>query len=170
MRQLQAKAAEDRRKLLDAVQTTLMGLGDGVKALLGDKKKLYSAVGSIISMAAGIYVVREMSRIVGAQVEKRLGKPSLVRETSRSSGIAPLVWGFLDLFSFLLWWRTRKDISSAFKDVVLKEVLEERVRGLALSTKNARTNKAPFRHLLLYGPPGTGKTMVSLTMLAMPCF
>lgn len=161
MRQLQAKAAEDRRKLLEAVQTTLAGLGDGVKSLLGDKKKLYSAVGSIVSMAAGIYVVREISRIVGAQVEKRLGKPSLVRETSRSSGVLPLLLSCLDLFSFLLFWRKRKDITSAFSDVVLKKTLEERVRGLALSTKNARMNKAPFRHLLLYGPPGTGKTMVA---------
>jgi ATPase family AAA domain-containing protein 3A/B len=43
--------------------------------------------------------------------------------------------------------------------MVLEESLESRLRKIAVSTAHTRTNRAPFRHLLLHGPPGTGKTM-----------
>jgi len=40
------------------------------------------------------------------------------------------------------------------KDVVLEEKLTDRLRRVAVSTSNARSNGAPFRNILLYGPPG----------------
>eukprot|EP00622_Pseudochattonella_farcimen_P003137 FR738244.1.p1 GENE.FR738244.1~~FR738244.1.p1 ORF type:complete len:299 (+),score=45.02 FR738244.1:2-898(+) len=45
------------------------------------------------------------------------------------------------------------------KGVILDPITEQRLRSIAVSTKNTKRNQAPFRHLLLYGPPGTGKTL-----------
>ena len=47
----------------------------------------------------------------------------------------------------------------------LKPKLEERLREIALSTKNTKINKGLFRNLLMYGPPGTGKTLFAKVML-----
>ncbi|KAF1790276.1 P-loop containing nucleoside triphosphate hydrolase [Phytophthora cactorum] len=65
MAQLQQRLEVDRLKLLQALQATFDNLGRGFR--------------------------REAIRIVGKLIEQRLGKPSLVRETSRSSG----AFGFL---------------------------------------------------------------------------
>ena len=37
--------------------------------------------------------------------------------------------------------------------------LEERVRDIAIATRNTRQNKGLYRNILMYGPPGTGKTL-----------
>ena len=37
--------------------------------------------------------------------------------------------------------------------------LEERLREIAVSTRNTKANQGLFRNLLMYGPPGTGKTL-----------
>ena len=36
---------------------------------------------------------------------------------------------------------------------------ENKLRALARSTINTRTNGGVYRNVLMYGPPGTGKTM-----------
>lgn len=42
---------------------------------------------------------------------------------------------------------------------LLQPTLEERLREIAVSTRNTKNNKGLFRNLLMYGPPGTGKTL-----------
>lgn len=37
--------------------------------------------------------------------------------------------------------------------------LEERLREIAVSTRNTKLNKGYFRNVLMHGPPGTGKTL-----------
>ena len=49
---------------------------------------------------------------------------------------------------------------------MLPEALLERVSALGVSTRHARRNGAPFRHVLLHGPPGTGKTLVARRVAA----
>lgn len=41
----------------------------------------------------------------------------------------------------------------------LQPKLEERVRDIAIATRNTRNNKSLYRNILMYGPPGTGKTL-----------
>lgn len=54
---------------------------------------------------------------------------------------------------------------AAFLDgVVLADDVRARLTLLAASTRNAKRNRAPFRHALLYGPPGTGKTMTAVRL------
>ncbi|KAG7382028.1 ATPase AAA domaincontaining protein [Phytophthora pseudosyringae] len=153
MAQLQQRLEADRVKLMQALQATFDNIGQGISVLLADKQKLMKFVGGFVALAAGIYLSREAIRIVGKLIEQRLGKPSLVRETSRSSG----AFGFLSA----LFRRTSAKGQDELADVVLRSVLETRVFEIARSTRNALLHGAPYRHLLLYGPPGTGKTMVA---------
>lgn len=153
MAQLRERLEADRVKLMEALQATFDNLGQGANALLSDREKLLKFVGGFVALAAGIYLSREIIRVAGKLIEQRLGKPSLVRETSRSSGL----WGFLRALCFT---RAREQ-DEELADVVLSSPLETRVHEIARSTRNALVHGAPYRHLLLYGPPGTGKTMVA---------
>ncbi|KAK1933690.1 ATPase family AAA domain-containing protein 3 [Phytophthora citrophthora] len=153
MAQLHQRLEADRVKLMQALQATFDNLGQGISVLLADKEKLIKFVGGFVALAAGIYLSREIIRIVGKLIEQRLGKPSLVRETSRSSG----AFGFLSA----LFRRKSAKGQDELADVVLRSALETRVFEIARSTRNAMLHGAPYRHLLLYGPPGTGKTMVA---------
>ncbi|KAJ8524488.1 hypothetical protein ON010_g16630 [Phytophthora cinnamomi] len=153
MAQLQQRLEADRVKLMQALQSTFDNLGQGISVLLADKQKLTKFVGGFVALAAGIYLSREAIRIVGKLIEQRLGKPSLVRETSRSAG----AFGFFRA----LFRRNAAKGQDELADVVLRSTLETRVFEIARSTRNAMLHGAPYRHLLLYGPPGTGKTMVA---------
>ena len=37
--------------------------------------------------------------------------------------------------------------------------LEERLREIAIATRNTKANKGVYRNILMHGPPGTGKTL-----------
>ena len=106
-------------------------------------------LGSLAALLAAFFVAREGARLAREQLTILLGRPSLVRETSRGwmTGAA---------------WRSRHaDVGTLQRHVVLEERLGARLRGLAASVASARRRGAPFRHLLLHGPPGTGKTMAA---------
>ena len=47
---------------------------------------LHTFAGALIALAAGVFAMRETAKLIARQIEKRLGRPSLVRETSRRSG------------------------------------------------------------------------------------
>jgi ATPase family AAA domain-containing protein 3A/B len=169
MAQLQQRLEAERVKLLQAMQATFDNLGRGAAALLAeDKRKLVQLVGGLVALAAGVFLSREAVRVAGALVQQRLGKPSLVRETSRVSGVVGLGRSRVEPVLWVVKALTRQTSTPAgekaealLADVVLLSALETRVREIARSTRNAALHGAPYRHLLLYGPPGTGKTMVA---------
>jgi ATPase family AAA domain-containing protein 3A/B len=107
-----------------------------------------------------------MALFARAVIESMIGKPKLIRETTKK--------GFFTGLLLWFWERlTQKKMSGdethqwcvdKFSDVVLVGELKERVLGLALSARKAKDYDAPHRHVLLYGPPGTGKTMVAKKM------
>lgn len=168
MAQLQQRLEAERVKLLQAMQAAFDNLGRGAVALLAeDKRKLVQLVAAVVALAAGVFISRETVRVAGALVQQRLGKPSLVRETSRVSGVYGLARSALERLLWVLKKLARQSTlpneksESLLSDVVLMSTLETRVREIARSTRNAALHGAPYRHLLLYGPPGTGKTMVA---------
>lgn len=165
-RQMQARVEAETSKMVKVVNTTLSGLGSAGSALLADRAKLTALVGSVTVLAAGVYSAREGSRMGFRMLERYLGQPALLRESSRS---------------VLPWKRpppppppppppgaagggagaAGPGAGGVLGDVVLERGLEERLRQLAGAAANTRRRKAPFRNMLFYGPPGTGKTMAA---------
>lgn len=89
-------------------------------------------------------------------LQARLGKPSLVRETSRMT-LPQIARHPLSSAKRILGFGVKEQ--DALKGIVLEDGLDSQLRQIAVSTANTKKNKAPFRHVLLHGPPGTGKTM-----------
>eukprot|EP00064_Thunnus_orientalis_P016264 superscaffoldBa00003180_g16328 len=132
--QIRLKAAEHRQTVLESIRTAGTVFGEGFRAFVSDWDKLTATVAGLTLLAAGVYSGRNATAVAGRYIEARLGKPSLVRETSRIT------------------------VAEAIKHPI-KPALEERVRDIAIATRNTRQNKGLYRNILMYGPPGTGKTL-----------
>lgn len=143
------------KRAVESINAVMGHVGAGVVALLSDGNRLAAAVGGATALFLGLYGAREGTRVFGKAVERWLGTPQLVRETSRARWWQPSTWrrtpagGSKDA--------ARRD----FADILLPTDLHNTVRQLAASAANTRKHGAPFRHMLFYGPPGTGKTMVA---------
>ncbi|KAI3876681.1 hypothetical protein MKW92_005560 [Papaver armeniacum] len=130
----------------------------GVKALLTDQNKLIVVVGGVTALAAGVYTTREGARVIWGYVDRVLGQPSLIRESSR--GKYP--WsGIFSRGISSLSQKAEGVKGNGFGDVVLHPSLHKRIEQLAGATANTKSHQAPFRNMLFYGPPGTGKTMAA---------
>eukprot|EP00371_Babesia_bovis_P002626 XP_001611273.1 ATPase, AAA family protein [Babesia bovis T2Bo] len=131
VKMMKERSVEERKTKLESLQITFSSLGTAFSSLLADKQRL----------TAG---------------ERRLGKPPLVRETSRWT----LMGGISNLFK--RYFPTGN--VNALTKIVLDNNLHQRLSWTTNSLMNAKKNGAPFRNLLLYGPPGTGKTLFAKTL------
>ena len=104
-------------------------------------------------LALGVYSAKRATGVLAGYVTARLGKPSLVRDTSRFSAFEVVKHPVKSINKF------RKSPQDALAGVVLEPNLEARLRDVAIATKNTKLNGGMYRNLLFYGPPGTGKTM-----------
>ena len=142
------EAEEYRNTILKAVADGGKMLGEGLQSYLDDTTKLRNTALTITGVAIGVYTARTSIGIAGRFVESRLGKPSLVRETSRFTA---------SQFTRNPWETAKRTFgigmnsADALKGIVLEETLESRLRSVAVSTANTKKNRAPFRHLLLHG-------------------
>uniref|UniRef100_A0A7N5ZRH1 AAA+ ATPase domain-containing protein n=1 Tax=Anabas testudineus TaxID=64144 RepID=A0A7N5ZRH1_ANATE len=132
--QIRLKAAEHRQTVLESIKTAGAVFGEGFRAFVSDWDKVTATVAGLTLLAVGVYSARNATAVAGRYIEARLGKPSLVRETSRFT------------------------VGEAIKHPI-KPSLEERVRDIAIATRNTRQNNGLYRNILMYGPPGTGKTL-----------
>ncbi|XP_047177000.1 ATPase family AAA domain-containing protein 3-B-like [Vigna umbellata] len=161
-RMLVDRANAEREKWVAAINTTFDHIGGGIKAILTDQNKLVVAVGGVTALAAGVYTTREGARVIWGYIDRILGQPSLIRESSR--GKYPWSGMFSRAMSSL---SRRNDPASAskngngFGDVILHSSLQKRIEQLSSATANTKAHQAPFRNMLFYGPPGTGKTMAA---------
>lgn len=153
------RANAEREKWVAAINTTFDHIGGGLKAILTDQNKLVVAVGGVTALAAGVYTTREGAKVIWSYVDRILGQPSLIRESSRGK------YPWSGLFSRAMsTHRTDKGSSqtgNGFGDVILHPSLQNRIKQLAGATANTKSHQAPFRNMLFYGPPGTGKTMAA---------
>merc|ERR1719330_1496110 len=155
LRELRARAAEDRSTRLQSIEMYFSGLTAGAKALQEDPSKMVTLVAGLSALALGVYSARAATRVASAVLEKNLGRPPLVRETSRWTW-RPRVQGWLPFL--------KKETPNMFEEIILEADLAERLQWTTRALLNAQINGTPFRHLMLYGPPGTGKTLFARTL------
>ena len=156
LEKVRLEATEKRDTVLKAIQDGGKLVGEGLSSFLDDTEKLRNTALTITGIGVGIYAAKTSISIAGRFVEARLGKPSLVRETSRMT-VSQLVKHPIASTKRVLGVGVHEQ--DALKGIVLEPNLDEQLRKIAVSTAHTKKNRAPFRHLLLHGPPGTGKTM-----------
>ncbi|KAJ4950925.1 hypothetical protein NE237_027757 [Protea cynaroides] len=117
------------------------------------------AVGGATALAVGIYTTREGARVTWGYINRMLGQPSLIRESS----IAKFPWsGTVSRgLKKVLNYDTGVQHKTCFGNIILHPSLQRRIEQLARATENNKSHQAPFRNMLFYGPPGIGKTMVA---------
>lgn len=153
-----AEAAELRDTVLEAIKVAGTTVGNGAYDLLTDKDKLMNFAGTASLIALGYFTAKTGTGVAGRFIEARLGKPSLVRETSKKN-VLQAVRSPITTMRMALTKGGVDGESAALKDIILEPTLANRLQRVATSTANTKINRAPYRHLLLHGPPGTGKTM-----------
>jgi ATPase family AAA domain-containing protein 3A/B len=83
-----AKVEAETGKAMALLREFSSFVGGGFDALLTDEKRGVALVGGLTALAVGVYGAREGARMGFRVLERYLGQPSLVRETSRN------VYGF----------------------------------------------------------------------------
>ena len=150
LRELSENHSAEKDRVLTIIKESADIAAGWVRELYSNPDNLLIGLGSILGLVAGIYFAKELAQLVREEISRRLGKPDLVRVTSRR--------GYLS--DFFCAKRTRgKD---AFADVVLNPDLFGQIMRLATATKSANSHKScPLLNCMFYGEPGTGKTMVA---------
>ncbi|KAK7916662.1 hypothetical protein WMY93_012423 [Mugilogobius chulae] len=120
--QIRLKAAEHRQTVLESIKTAGAVFGEGFRAFVSDWDKVTATVAGLTLLAVGVYSARNATAVAGRYIEARLGKPSLVRETSRFT-VAEAVKHPVKTAK-----RLKSKPQDALEGVVLSPSLEERVR------------------------------------------
>jgi len=154
LRELRAQHAEERSTRLLAIEEVFSSLSSGARALYEDQSKMVATVAGFTMLSLGIYGARNATRVAASVLERRLGRPPLVRETSR--------WTWRPQLQQWPW--LGKNRPNLFDNIVLEETLSERLQWTTNALMSAQENGTPFRHLLLHGAPGTGKTLFARTL------
>jgi ATPase family AAA domain-containing protein 3A/B len=143
----------------------------GVADFLQDRRQVSAVVVGATLLALGVYGARTGTGVVGRILEarigtppapvqagappfmhlmaacarRRLGKPSLVRDTSRRSPLWPLRHPVQAVRDVYRRWALKP---APLQDMVLDATLEQRLSSIAWTTINARKNR--------YGPASRG--------------
>ncbi|KAI9089369.1 hypothetical protein K1719_029648 [Acacia pycnantha] len=164
-RMLRDKMQGEKDKWLAAINTTFSHIEGGLRVLLTDRDKLLMTVGGVTALAAGVYTTREGSKVTWGYINRILGQPSLIRESSiaKYPGSRIISQAKIKALSYSTMAKAEKlsESKSGLENVVLHPSLRRRIEHLARATSNTKAHQAPFRNMLFYGPPGTGKTMVA---------
>lgn len=154
-----AQAVELRHlheRAVEVAKTSIKLIGEGAYSLISDPTMALRTVVLLGGAATAVYGAREGTRLARTRLEAILGRPALVRETSRTKYTSPV--SILKAAAAALRGGRK---ASALSDVVFAPELEQKLEQLAVATKNTKKHNAPFRHVMFYGPPGTGKTLVA---------
>jgi len=156
LRESRARLAEERDTKLKTLELTFSSLGAGFRSLVDDKARMTQLVTGLSFLALGVYAAKNGTRVASNMLERRLGRPPLIRETSK--------WTWNKAFGGSIFNRASGNSGKVLDQIVLEEELAQRLEWTTNSLVNAKKNGTPFRHMLLHGPPGTGKTLFARTL------
>ncbi|GAB1600476.1 ATPase family AAA domain-containing protein 3-like [Argonauta hians] len=156
--EIKLKGAEHRETILKSIETAGDVLGTGFMAFIKDWDRVSATVAGLSMLAVGVYAAKYGTNVAANFIQARLGKPSLIRETSRFSVIETFK------HPIKTYKRVVSKAEDSLKGIILEPNLETRLRDIAISTKHTQKNKGYYRNLLVYGPPGTGKTMFAKSL------
>lgn len=132
-------------------------LVDGMMANKGAKDRLEMTINALrdprtLAYLAGgtvaVFGVYYSLKLVYQHIEATMGKPTLVRDSSRK-GIGELL---IDYFM------GRDEIEYKLSDIVLSPDVQEKATILAEDTRETREYGLTYQNVMFFGPPGTGKT------------
>ena len=127
--QIKLKAEEKRKTTLESITTIGSVVGSGLTTFLNNWNMITAFAGGATLVVVGYYGAKHSIGLVYRSVEARLGKPSLVRETSR----------FTVSEAFKHPIQTAKTLmrkpDDALKGIILKPSIEERLRDIAIATR-----------------------------------
>jgi ATPase family AAA domain-containing protein 3A/B len=160
LEQIKLKSEEQRKTVLESIKTAGNVIGTGITTLLENPNKILMATGGITLLALGVYTARGATQTAVKYLDSRLGKPSLIRETSRTTLLTTLRSPVTTIRRYF------SKAEDSLQGVVLDPALESRLREIAISTRFTKRNYGLFRNLLMHGPPGTGKTLFAKKLAA----
>ena len=131
---------------IQVAKTSIKLVGDGAYSLISDPTMAFRTVLLLGGAATAVYGAREGTRLARTRLEAILGRPALVRETSRTKFTSPV--SLLKAAAVRLRGGGK---TSVLKDVVFAPELQQKLEQLAVATKNTKNNDAPFRHVMFYG-------------------
>jgi len=157
IRKLKAEAEQNRKRNIEAINTIVTHVASSLVSASKNPRQVMVFISYIALLATGIYTAREVAKLCRVIIESALGKPKLVRETTRKSSIHQGFDRIVSWFIELMVPSAQHVQEDIFHDVVLSNDLKQRVLSIATSASKVRKNDAPHRHILFFGPPGTGK-------------
>lgn len=106
------------------------------------------AAGVTLGVVGVYYAVKLVSRYI----EMKMGKPTLVRESS-INGFRQAVKKFI-----VSLFKNEQGSEDILNDIIMSPDIQENLHTLAEDTRQTNEFGLPYQNVLFYGPPGTGKT------------
>ena len=126
--------------MIQSVKDGMELAGKGINNFLTDKEKLRNTAFTVSALAVGIYTAKVGTGVLGRFIEANLGKPSLVRDTSRitvSQFLSEPIKSGRQILGF-------NDAKKALEGIVLEKNLSTQVRNCEERSDDLTTHHYSF--------------------------